>query len=573
MIRRLNADRMHRDAAIVLPHVPLPGTLPTGGVRPGSGDGSTQKQPCRGASGKTGRFINIAVTPAGKDFPGRPLTEHCSWRENQEHCSGRENQEHCSWRENQEHCRGRENQEHCRGRENQEHCYKSDNPNSCFFIKEEDDLEEQSASQDVDDQDGRLIVDEMKEGQKEKYCLEESGQDEEERSFVLHSEDESQGRKGHGGPGLRKKRQERMTHGKQWILDNLLLVTATVSVVSLGDIEDAYRVACQEDGREPLSSNVLARLINEHFPQLGKYRQGSRGNQKIHYRNLQWRIPQDDLISSSANQDNLQDAPSSASENEAAIGVPSGNVTLLHDEDKKPVFSVSHRSIVQHPCPGKSTNEVLQAAKEAVARAATHPSLEGEDGDELGCEDAAKRLAQVVKWLKSEGKWDVLLKIFAHSASCTGTPCSPLCLMFRRVRRHVVSARHACYVLRLYSVLLKLHVASCTNNECGMTACPALRASRQMKRGREDELHEEEDQHLQQQEQLQHMTKKLNVRDSRPLSLKIRIPSPASSLPDSLPSTPSPPISPSHTLPPSPRRITPLCPMRVAGTPSESGGA
>ena len=95
------------------------------------------------------------------------------------------------------------------------------------------------------------------------------------------------------------------------------------------------------------------------------------------------------------------------------------------------------------------------------------------------CKHAAKRLSHVITWMKDNGHTKILLRDFAHSASCAVTKCSPFCMMFRRVRRHVVSTKHQCVLLRLYSLLLRLHVNSCNNDNCGLQACPTLRANKE----------------------------------------------------------------------------------------------
>ena len=96
------------------------------------------------------------------------------------------------------------------------------------------------------------------------------------------------------------------------------------------------------------------------------------------------------------------------------------------------------------------------------------------------CKGAAKRLSHVITWMKDNGHTKILLRDFAHSASCE-VFCSPFCMMFRRVRRHVVSVKHQCVLLRLYTLLLRLHVNSCTNDNCGLQACPTLRANKSVK--------------------------------------------------------------------------------------------
>ena len=100
---------------------------------------------------------------------------------------------------------------------------------------------------------------------------------------------------------------------------------------------------------------------------------------------------------------------------------------------------------------------------------------------EISGKCAAKRLSHVITWMKDNGHTKILLRDFAHSASCGVIKCSPFCMMFRRVRQHVVSVKHQCVLLRLYTLLLHLHVNSCTNNNCGLQACPTLRAKKSVK--------------------------------------------------------------------------------------------
>uniref|UniRef100_A0A0P4WCA8 RFX-type winged-helix domain-containing protein n=1 Tax=Scylla olivacea TaxID=85551 RepID=A0A0P4WCA8_SCYOL len=378
-------------------------------------------------------------------------------------------------------------------------------------------------------------------------------------SLPWHSDDSIQCKKLNGILSRVKKSKQRMFHAKQWITDCLLPVATSISMVSLEDIEKAYINDCHKKGQEPLNTFVLARLIHQECPEADKCRRGSRGSQKIHYRKLQLR---------SGSSPNLKDATSTFSENKAEGEIPSEDLpspaeAQTRDENPPPP-NTSSVGVAQ--APRQVENEIYCEANEAIEGAAHQPLPEDDDRDQKGCQDAAERFAQVVKSVKLEGKFDMLLKIFAHSASCSNSSCNPLCLMFRRVRRHVVNARHPCFVMRIYSVLLKLHVARCNNTNCGMTACPALQASRQMKRGRDEEF-QEELQH-QQYDEPQRITKRFNLQMKR-----IRIPSPPSSLPDSQPNTPSPPVSPFQ--PPSPR-IVPLVPVevgRVAKIHTEHGGA
>lgn len=377
-------------------------------------------------------------------------------------------------------------------------------------------------------------------------------------SSPSHSDDGSQSKKSNGTLSRVKKSHQRMADAKHWITDCLLPVATSVSMVSLEDIEKAYRTECDKKGQEPLNTFVLARLIHQEFPEAGKCRRGSRGSQKIHYSKLQWRS------GCSPNQDTISASESQAEKETPREDLPSPTEAEGGDENPPPP-STSSVDAVQDSKQAQAESDMYRTAKKLIEQAAQQPVPEDEDMDQKGCQDAADHFAQVVKSVKLEGKFDLLLKIFAHSASCSKPSCNPLCLMFRRVRRHVVNARHPCSIMRIYSLLLKLHVARCNDTNCGMTACPALQASRRMKWGRNEEFQEE----LQQQEvEPQRPTKRLSLQLNR-----MRMPSPASSLPDSQPNTPSPPVSPSQ--PPSPR-IIPMIPLgdgRVTKPHTVRGGA
>ena len=101
---------------------------------------------------------------------------------------------------------------------------------------------------------------------------------------------------------------------------------------------------------------------------------------------------------------------------------------------------------------------------------------------EISCNGAAKRLSHVITWMKNNGHIDILLRDFAHSSSCRFIKCSAICMMFRRVRRHIHAAKHQCAILRLYSLLLQLHINSCNDDNCGLLACPTLRADKGVKK-------------------------------------------------------------------------------------------
>ena len=98
------------------------------------------------------------------------------------------------------------------------------------------------------------------------------------------------------------------------------------------------------------------------------------------------------------------------------------------------------------------------------------------------CKGAAKRLSSVINWIKENGHTELFLRDFAHSASCEKINCNPFCNMFKKLRKHVNFTKHTCSLLRLYSLILRLHVNSCKNTNCGLKACPILKLRQQAKR-------------------------------------------------------------------------------------------
>lgn len=297
--------------------------------------------------------------------------------------------------------------------------------------------------------------------------------------------------------GNRTDGHQKMDHAKKWLL-SMMFVSSTVSAVSLGSIEDSYKDHCEQSGQEPLSTPVLARLIHGLFQDAEKCRLGPRGNQKIHYRKLAWKIGGKNLPQNTTSSD-------SQHQSEDRI-LTNGDAQNLVDLDSVEPLNLSQKQEVQQniinegkqkalkeeeTCQVKNIQIIQSREKEIQEQEVTtseksnnhlEQSQMAKDDSKEGCEAAAKRLSQVLKWINNQGRKDILLKDFAHSASCKEETCSHLCMMFRRVRRHVVAARHSCMVLRLYSVLLRLHVSSCVDSQCGLPACPALRATKSTKR-------------------------------------------------------------------------------------------
>lgn len=330
-----------------------------------------------------------------------------------------------------------------------------------------------STACDTDEEEGRLVMADTGE---------EGGEDEQEEADDLFSGtdgDESQDGKMGCNPGWRKKSKKKMEYGKNWIVKNLAFEKDGSSMVPLSVIARRYIADCLKEHQDPLLLSVLARLLHQQFPNAGKCRLGSRKNQKIHYSKLRW------VVNNAAQQCNSATAPQTPTVDEKAEKTPiEGSLSPQMQGDVKepqPIMSGSKSVKRQH-----TTSEMVTASPDQL------PVRDIDEG-EKECPEAAGRLEQVVKKICSQGKRDILLKSYAHSASCRNASCSSLCLMFRRVRSHVVSARHACKVMRIYTVLLKLHVALCVDDNCGLTACPTLRLSRQNKQcldGKQEEQHE-----------------------------------------------------------------------------------
>ena len=111
------------------------------------------------------------------------------------------------------------------------------------------------------------------------------------------------------------------------------------------------------------------------------------------------------------------------------------------------------------------------------------------------CMTGAIRIVRIMRWLMSQDErkkiFNIIIKTFSHSASCNKRLCCLLCIMFRKVRLHMYMCRQPCHVLRYYIVLLKLHVKTCTSDNCGMGNCPELRKLREGKNKTREELENE----------------------------------------------------------------------------------
>lgn len=310
----------------------------------------------------------------------------------------------------------------------------------------------------------------------------------------------------HHRNGARNEAQQKMEEGKQWLTKSLMFVNTVLSVVPLSSIEEAYQTYCKETKKEPLTTPVLARFIRGLFPGAVKCRLGSRGSQRIHYRNLQLKSLKVQAQASIGMSESIEKS-GHLCETSTSIDAPvndnvsptvqestntSGQEEIQHIEDcfeekeNSKEFIVPHEGgETQHISAAGEKCDEKQEGKISTTEAPKQKNLKSQitrEDNQEGCQPAAQRLSEVLRWIFSQGRKDVLLREFAHSASCQVLTCTPLCQMFRRIRRHVVAARHSCSVLRIYSMLLRLHVSSCNNSDCGLPACPALRATRPVKR-------------------------------------------------------------------------------------------
>lgn len=383
------------------------------------------------------------------------------------------------------------------------------------------DLDEQD---DNDDQDDKLVMADTGEEEEDREDAQEEVYD-----SSSGTSDESQDGKIDRFPGWRKKSQRKMDYGKKWILSNLVYVSNSDHLVSLSHIEKNYLSDCQKEGQEPLLLSVLARLLHQLFPEAGKCRLGPRKNQKIHYSRLNWHANNPVLPNNSATAP-LTPVVDERTEKTPFEGSPSPQ---MQGDGKEPQPIMSGRGLEKR----EHMTSDIDSASPVVSLA------EDKDEGEKECPEAAVRLKQVLKKVSSQGKQDLLLKTFAHSASCHNLQCTSLCLMFRRVRRHVVTARHPCQVLRIYSAVLRLHVTACVSHDCGLPACPALRASRHTKRGLDEEQVEAQHECVR-----QPVTKRPNVQENFLSTVLVSQPTLPSS-PESQPSSPLLPPTPPATLP------------------------
>ncbi|XP_042207543.1 uncharacterized protein LOC121856237 isoform X2 [Homarus americanus] len=317
---------------------------------------------------------------------------------------------------------------------------------------------------------------------------------------VIQEEEQSEDHVTSPRNGSRNETQQKMEHGKLWLSRSLIFINTTLSVVALSSIEEAYQKHCKETGKEALTTPVLARLIHSLFSDAIKCRLGPRGNQKIHYRKLQ--LKQTTVSFSQSTINTSENSTASVNSVNDSVDPTSDEIfNIYKQEERQPEDSgkQEHKNIKDKESvdePEVRTNHVAVTEKDEKKEEKTGisetPSRENQMSqismdDKEGCEIAAERLSKVLKWISNQGRKDVLLQVFAHSASCQLPSCTPVCLMFRRVRRHVVAARHSCSVLRVYSTLLRMHVSSCKSSDCGLPACPALRATKPVKRSIEQQ--------------------------------------------------------------------------------------
>lgn len=94
------------------------------------------------------------------------------------------------------------------------------------------------------------------------------------------------------------------------------------------------------------------------------------------------------------------------------------------------------------------------------------------------CVADAEKLAKVTIAMTKSHQLHSFLKLFGHSVSCMSDQCNNTCRMFRRIRGHVANARHPCAVMQVYSQVLRLHIDTCLEQNCGLVSCKSMLAMR-----------------------------------------------------------------------------------------------
>ncbi|XP_064080962.1 uncharacterized protein LOC135197785 isoform X2 [Macrobrachium nipponense] len=287
----------------------------------------------------------------------------------------------------------------------------------------------------------------------------------------------------------RSESQRKMKEGKSWLLNNFQVLEDTKNtkaVIKLSAIEKSYISYCKENRKDPLATPVLARIIHSTFPNATKCRLGPRKHQQIHYRRLQFKsdvaasnqqVPELTKDKQTENQCNSQ---KDQSETKSASKLQHSGKAFQEINREQTTTVVDN---------GMNTQSASLLEVEEVNHQNPQNENSSSQNDEENCKRSAAKIKEVLQWITSQGEShkSALLRDFAHSASCQKLKCEPVCLMFRRIRRHVVAAQHSCSVLRLYSMLLRHHVSSCTQSNCGLPACPALRNTCSSKRKQGEE--------------------------------------------------------------------------------------
>ena len=273
--------------------------------------------------------------------------------------------------------------------------------------------------------------------------------------------------------------QKREKDASDWAMKSILVV-GTASL-ALSTIYESYVKYCRNIGTKPLQILQLKSVLEYNFPTATVQIKEVNADKKSMFIGLEL------LKNSEVNQReelgdeikfHVESSEGGMSDQESThvprqlIGGRSARVMIY-----EPFYAVE----AEHgPKKWEMRRNAWKYTQEVENRCTnkTSTTLTTEDEVVEICKRDAKRLSHVMTWVKDNGHTKILLRDFAHSASCAVTKCYPFCMMFRRVRRHVVSSKHRCVLLRLYSLLLHLHVNSCNNDHCGLQACPTLKANK-----------------------------------------------------------------------------------------------
>ncbi|KAL7643081.1 UNVERIFIED_CONTAM: hypothetical protein RMT77_006371 [Armadillidium vulgare] len=97
---------------------------------------------------------------------------------------------------------------------------------------------------------------------------------------------------------------------------------------------------------------------------------------------------------------------------------------------------------------------------------------------ESECYTHAKSLSETLLEMLKRKQLKYFLQEFGHAMSC-GEEHGSLCFMFKRLVNHILHAKHECALKNMYGHILRLHLDTCNENQCGFPNCKLRREERQ----------------------------------------------------------------------------------------------